>query len=126
MNPIFKQVSFLQGFARGLSEKFAAKLGVKEKVGVIKHVEHDGEHCGQHIPQWTLEGLVEAGDITNNKGSDMNRVIRFIDKFDVVVTTSYHATYWATLLGKKVIVCKAWSSKLFRLKHPPTFYSGNL
>jgi len=122
MNPFFLEQSVLQAAWTSI----AAKHAVTERVGVIKHVVAAGEHCGQHLPKWFGEGLVQEADVTDNGGSDMDRVLRFISSYDVIVTTSYHAVFWATLLGKKVVLCEAWSSKMFRLKHPPTVYSGDL
>lgn len=126
MNPMFTSASLLGEFVRAISEQLAGGLGMKEKVGVIKHVVATGEYCGQHVEQWVSEGLLTQQDVTRNDGTDMNRILRFIKKYDVIVTTSYHSTFWATLLGKKVVVCNGWSSKLYYLKHPPVFYSGNL
>lgn len=34
--------------------------------------------------------------------------------------------YWATLMGKKVILYKPFSSRYDYFKFPPTLYSGNL
>lgn len=126
MNPFFTSASLLGKHIRTASEQLAARLGVKERVGVIKHVVAEGEYCGQHLSQWVKEGLTTEQDVTENTGPDMNRILRFIQKYDVIVTTSYHSAFWATLLNKKVVICKGWSSKLYYFKHPPVFYSGDL
>ena len=53
-------------------------------------------------------------------------IIRFIGESEVIITSSYHATYWALLLGKKVIISKSWSTKFDYLKYKPTILTDNL
>ncbi|MFA6817171.1 MAG: polysaccharide pyruvyl transferase family protein [Lentisphaeria bacterium] len=62
--------------------------------------------------------------ITNNV--DIYTMLNFIGTSAVIVTNSYHAIYWATLMGKKVIIYNTFSTKFdnIRWKHP--LYSGNL
>lgn len=45
-------------------------------------------------------------------------MVRFIKESHIVLTSSYHAMYWALLLGKKVLVFPN-SSKFFNFKYPP-------
>jgi len=56
-----------------------------------------------------------------NSGNDIAETIRLLGSADVIITNSYHGAYWGTLLGRKVIVVEAWSSKFNALKHKPTF-----
>lgn len=44
-----------------------------------------------------------------------------IAKARVVITNSYHACYYAMLLGKPVVVMNPWNAKFHTLKYPPTF-----
>ena len=48
-------------------------------------------------------------------------IIRFVGGAGTVVTNTYHGAYWATLLNKKVVVYKPWSSKFYTLRYKPTF-----
>jgi hypothetical protein len=56
----------------------------------------------------------------NNNHMSFEDVISNIATAEIVVTTSYHGAYWATLLGKKVI-CDPFGSKFYGLKHKPRF-----
>lgn len=53
--------------------------------------------------------------------SSFEETIRFLATSDVVLTNSYHGAYWATLLGREVIVVNAYSSKFHGFKFPPAF-----
>jgi hypothetical protein len=54
-----------------------------------------------------------------NNVKTMSEAINFIASGQVVVTTSYHGAYWATLLGRKVVVAAPQHSRFYFLKHPP-------
>jgi len=56
-----------------------------------------------------------------NSGSNISETIRLLGSADVIITNSYHGAYWGTLLGRKVIVTEAWSSKFNAMKHKPYF-----
>lgn len=56
-----------------------------------------------------------------NSGDNIAETIRLLGSADVIITNSYHGAYWGTLLGRKVIVVEAWSSKFNAMKHKPTF-----
>ena len=49
-----------------------------------------------------------------------------IGSSEIIVTNGYHATYWATLMGKKVILYNPFSSRHDYFKWSPIRYSGNL
>lgn len=63
--------------------------------------------------------------IMNNRGDDLSKVLQFLSSGEVVITNTYHGAYWATLLGRKVIVIDPFSTKFSGLKHQPTFASIN-
>ncbi len=50
--------------------------------------------------------------------TDLNKIVSFIGASETIVTDSYHAMYWAMLIGKKVIVIPN-SSKFFDFKYQP-------
>ena len=56
-----------------------------------------------------------------NSGDNIEETIRLLGSAEVIVTNSYHGAYWGILLGRKVIVAEAWSSKFNAMKHNPLF-----
>ena len=56
-----------------------------------------------------------------NSGDNIEETIRLLGSADIIITNSYHGAYWGTLLGKKVFVTEAWSSKFNAMKHKPYF-----
>jgi hypothetical protein len=56
-----------------------------------------------------------------NSGDNLEQMIELIGSANIVISNSYHAIYWATLLKKKSICVGAWSSKFFTLKHKPHY-----
>ncbi len=61
----------------------------------------------------------------SNKAS-LDEIIEFIGSSNVIITNSYHACYWATLMKKKVILYNEHSSKFDYIQYAPVKYSGNL
>lgn len=55
-----------------------------------------------------------------NTQVNMKDVIAFLGSGATVVTNSYHGAYWATLLGRKVVVTPR-GYKFHTMKHKPTF-----
>lgn len=64
----------------------------------------------------TMKNLIAKEEI--GKWSTLDKILDFLSRGDVVVTNSYHGTYWATLLGKRVVAVPH-SSKFLAFKHPP-------
>jgi hypothetical protein len=58
-----------------------------------------------------------------NSGDNIEETIRILGSADTIITNSYHGAYWGTLLGKKVMVTEAWSSKFNAMRHKPHFLS---
>jgi hypothetical protein len=54
-----------------------------------------------------------------NDHMDVEAVIAFLASADAVVTSSYHGAYWATLLGRRVVVVGAFSTKFHHFRYPP-------
>lgn len=52
---------------------------------------------------------------------DIAAKLRFLARFEFIVTNSYHGVYWATLLGRKVI-CLAFKNGLFSFRHAPAYF----
>lgn len=60
-----------------------------------------------------------------NSQSNLEEIIKFLGSGETVLTTSYHGAYWATLLGRKVVVLNPFSSKFFAFRHPVEMASDN-
>lgn len=56
-----------------------------------------------------------------NSGDNIEETIRILGSAEVIITNSYHGAFWGTLLGKKVLVTEAWSSKFNAMRHKPFF-----
>ena len=83
-----------------------------KNIGIISH---------QNYP---IENL-NFDYITNN--SNIYSIINFIKTKSIIISNSYHAVYWATLMNKKVILYgKLHSNKFNYFKYKPIHYSGNL
>ncbi|WP_166332532.1 polysaccharide pyruvyl transferase family protein [Sphingobacterium chungjuense] len=62
--------------------------------------------------------------LTNS--ASLSEFVAFIGSSKIVLTNSYHAIYWATLLGKKAILFAPRSEKYNFYKYPPHLYTGDL
>lgn len=62
--------------------------------------------------------------IYNNQSFE--EIINFIKETEVIITNTYHAMYWSTLMNKKVILYNPFSNKFDNFKYKPVIYSGNL
>lgn len=95
-----------------LSAEFDRVFPIKRKFGAVQHYLFGFKHA------------LDIDFIYNNES--FSKIIEFIGSSEVIVTNTYHAAYWATLLGKKVIMESAFSEKFKYLKYPPVNFSGNL
>ncbi|MBW9064490.1 hypothetical protein JNB71_14270 [Rhizobium herbae] len=87
-----------------MSDIFDAEYPVNTEICVYEH---------KRIP-------LPIGDFPRltNAGDDLGAVVRFLGSAEIVITNSYHGAYWATLLGRRVVVIPAMS-KVYRFAHPP-------
>jgi hypothetical protein len=78
----------------------------------------------RHGLKWldTIPQQLELPTLTNQESSFEN-VLSFLASAAVVITSSYHGAYWATLLGRKVIAAP-FSSKFYAFRHPPILATG--
>lgn len=76
---------------------------------------HGGAGLSVRIPKGT--------PTKTNFGCSLEEAVKFIGHGEYVVTNSYHGVYWATLLGRKVIV-DPFSSRHRFFKHPPASLEG--
>jgi hypothetical protein len=49
----------------------------------------------------------------------LEEIIAFLASGETVITNSYHGAYWGTLLGRKVVLYKPYSSKFFSYQFQP-------
>ncbi|MDR1544257.1 MAG: polysaccharide pyruvyl transferase family protein [Prevotellaceae bacterium] len=90
------------------------KKNIKRKIGVIEHKDYP----------ITSENLSCYEKINNSY--TIQKITDFIASSEIIVTNTYHITYWAQLMCKKVIIVDKFSSKFDCFKHKPCFYSGNI
>lgn len=75
------------------------------------------EHAMYPIEEFPYEKI--------NNSVDVYSVIKFIGTSSIIISNSYHAVYWATLMKKKVIIYEKFSSKFDSLKWKQPIYSGD-
>jgi hypothetical protein len=73
-------------------------------------------YSNRRFPVERIEGL---GYLTND-GTDLETALAFLSSARVVVTSSYHGAYWAALLGRRVVLCNAFSTKFLGMPWPVT------
>ncbi len=56
-----------------------------------------------------------------NETSSLEEVLDFLASGETVLTSSFHGAYWATLLGRKVLVFP-FNSKFYTMRHQPAIY----
>ncbi len=66
-----------------------------------------------------IEGLPV---MTNDR--PFEEIVAFLGSAETVVTNSYHGAYWGVLLGKRVVIRGAYSSKFFNYRHQPPVDDG--
>ena len=85
----------------------------KRRVGVYEHRDY---------PLRVGRPVAPADRMRNDDqeaAADPLRVLEFLGSSEVVVTSAYHGLYWATLLGRKVVVANMFSSKFAAFPYPP-------
>ena len=86
---------------------------ITSRIGVVEH------------QQYPIRDFPQFEKISN-RTRDVRTVLRFIGQSEIILTNTYHVWYWATLMGKKVILTEKIASKFDHLRYPPTYYSGDL
>lgn len=87
-----------------------SKYRIKRKIGILAHKNYDVD-----LPYEKLSNR-----------EPLNKIIEFIGSSEIIMTNSYHACYWATLMGKKVILINPFSTKFNYFENMPITYSGNV
>ncbi len=68
--------------------------------------------------EYGVEKPFAMPELRNNTAS-FDEIIKFLASGEIVITTSFHGAYWATLLGRRVIVVEPFSWKFYTFRHPP-------
>lgn len=72
-----------------------------------------------HWKRAKIELPAEHTRVSNNPAT-IDTIISAIADHRWVITSSYHAAYWATLLNRRVMVVSApWQAKFDNFRHPP-------
>jgi hypothetical protein len=98
----------------GLHPDMNKNIETKRRIGIIDH-----KNC-------PISGINISKYERINNSYNIQSVTDFIASSDIIITNSYHITYWAQLMCKKVIVVNSFSSKFNFFKYKPVFYSGNI
>lgn len=87
------------------------------------------EECAQAGCLWTNENRCQfESKVLSNKGIKLEEAIEFLATSNVVVTSSYHGLWWATLLGKPVLLHPdtwVFTKEMF-FAYPPSMFTGDL
>ena len=70
------------------------------------------------VPKGTVEACIKAGLPFHSNRIPFESAVDFLASARVVVTNSYHGAYWATLLGRAVVIVDAYSSKFYDFPWP--------
>jgi len=95
-------------------EELRMERPIRRRIGILDHVTF-------HNSPLTYERMN-----MDLKLYSINNILEFIASSKVIVTSSYHGMYWATLMKKKVIVGIDWSTKFHYFKYPPVLFSGDI
>lgn len=69
---------------------------------------------------WQIPSGVTGLPTMRNDATHVGQIFHFLGSAAVVVTNTYHGCYWATLLGRRVVLVDPFSTKFLGFRHPPT------
>ena len=70
---------------------------------------------------WQMPSGVTGLPTLRNSHHSIDEVLDFMGSADTVITNTYHGCYWATLLGKKVVVVEPFSTKFMSMRYEVPF-----
>lgn len=88
---------------------------LKREVGLLAH---------KDFPYDILGAVHHYEKMTNS--TSLPDMIEFIGSSEVILTNSYHAVYWSTLMQKKCVLFAPRSEKYDFYKYPPILFSGDV
>lgn len=83
----------------------------RREIGIVEHFEFP-------IIEFPYERISNTYSVQS--------IVRFIGESEVVITNTWHGSYWALLMGKKVVIYHPFSNRFDYYKYKPVLYSGNL
>lgn len=93
-----------------MSHLLDVRVHTRRDVGVVIH----GDHVGR-VPEEVLRIGLRNGLMSNFIGkAGMPALLDYIGSSEKLVTNSYHALYWAILMGKPAVIFGAFSEKFWR------------
>lgn len=67
------------------------------------------------LPPIAIRGFPRMSNVGS---ASLAEVAAFLGRARTVITNSYHGTYWATLLGCRVVIYEPWCTKFSLLRYP--------
>lgn len=89
-----------------MSPELRKTATIKREVGIVEHLTHPISD----LPFDRIKNSQSMSDVTD-----------FIASSEIIVTSSYHAAYWAMLMGKPVICTNTFAVKFDYFKYKPEF-----
>ena len=97
-----------------LSPLFMKQYDKKRRLGIVVHKNF------KDVPE-----EIRGCQVIENTCS-IEEMVSFIAESEVIVTSSYHAAYWSSLLKTKCVIFSVHSVKFEFFKYKPVVYSGNI
>lgn len=89
------------------------------KLGIYNHLRRDlRPHIHGEI-SWS-ERTTSWLNTASNRGRKLEDKLKFLARYETIVTNSYHGVYWATLLNRRVVGAP-FKNGLFTFRHPPQY-----
>lgn len=76
------------------------------------------EHYHHPIPRDKIRGCVMRNSTPKE---EFPNVIDFLASGETVLTNTYHGAFWATLLGRKVLIYQPFSNRFYHMRFQPQF-----
>ena len=80
------------------------------------------ENADEELPQMNNNRRFRS---SKTKQNALLEVIAFLGSAEVVLTSTYHGALWATMLGKKVVITRPFSTKFDHFRYPPVVLGQN-
>ena len=87
------------------------KNDIKREIGIISHYHYK-------LNYGNYDTIYNSDNIYN--------IFRFIAQSEVIISNSYHAIYWSTLMNKRVILMYETSTRFDNYKYPPQKFTGDI
>lgn len=94
----------------------------KERIGIYEHLRVPlPAEAGGRRPILGIKWLRPNGfPMMTNRGTNIEEKLRFLARFEFILTNSYHGVFWATLLGRRPI-CYPFKNGLYSFRYAPAY-----